>query len=188
MTWRRTVTFTATSDAGAQASKRHESFGGDLGVSLLGVALRERAGRPNVIVSLDAVLPTGPGDRGLGASVVLARSLDPAVLFASLGYLHGFSLDPGDGHRSLARHNVSAVFGTTFALNDTLALNGAFNASYRMSPTGATGLAPSRDSYALQFGMTWMWARNVFVEPAVAVRVGGDRPDMTFSLSVPYTF
>jgi hypothetical protein len=40
----------------------------------------------------------------------------------------------------------------------------------------------------LQLGMTWMLATGLFVEPAVALRVGGEAPDATFTLNVPYSF
>jgi excisionase family DNA binding protein len=67
--WRRTSTFVGAPFAATSSSdSTRESFTGDASVSLLGVALQEAAGRPNIILSLDYVAPTGPGDRGVGAT------------------------------------------------------------------------------------------------------------------------
>jgi excisionase family DNA binding protein len=45
-----------------------DRYMGDLSLSLLSVAQREAVRRPNVIWTLDAVVPTGPGDSGLGTA------------------------------------------------------------------------------------------------------------------------
>jgi excisionase family DNA binding protein len=187
---RRTSTFTDATVSGTTSPQTaSDAFYGDATLSLLTVAAREAVGRPNVIASLDAVLPTGPGERGIGGGVVLSKSYDPAVLFAGLSYLHGFATDPGDPRRSLAKHNFGLNLGTTYALNDSLALNTTLIGTVRdtRSPDGVA-LRPARERYQLQLGMTWMLATGLFVEPAVALRVGGEAPDVTFSLNVPYSF
>lgn len=188
--WRRTTTYTdATISGTTSPSVTRDDYLGDASVSLLGVALRETVGRPNVIWSLDGVLPTGPGDRGFGGGLVLSKSYDPAVIFAGLSYLHGFSVEPANSRRSLAQHNLGLSLGYTYALNDSLALNTVFVGTYRntYSPDGVA-IPPPRERYQLQFGMTWMLARGLFLEPAVAIRLGGANPDLTFSLNVPYSF
>ena len=188
--WRRTTTFTdAIFAAGNTRRVTSEDFTGDASASLLTVAARERAGRPNVIASLDAVLPTGPGDKGLGGGIVLSKSYDPAVLFAGLSYLRGIDTDAADPRRSLAKHNLGLSLGYTYALNDSLALNTVFTGAYRnfRSPDGVS-IPPARERYQLQFGATWLLARGLFLEPAVGIRVGGEGPDLSFSLNLPYSF
>lgn len=188
--WRRTTTFTdAAFTAGNARQVRSEDFAGDASASLLTVVARERAGRPNVIASLDAVLPTGPGDEGLGGGIVLSKSYDPAVLFAGMSYLRGIDTDPADARRSLAKHNLGLSLGYTYALNDLLALNTVFTGTYRnfRSPDGVS-IPPSRERYQLQLGATWLLARGLFLEPAIGIRVGGEGPDLSLSLNVPYSF
>jgi excisionase family DNA binding protein len=188
--WRRSATYADATITGTNAPRvtRHD-YVADASVSLLGVGMREAAGRPNVIVSLDGVVPTGPGDRGVGAGVVLSKSFDPAVLFAGLSYLRGMSLDATDARRSLARHNIGLSLGYTYALNEALALNSLFVGTYRNSHSAdGTSIPPPRERYQLQLGMTWMLARGLFLEPSVAFRLGGTSPDLTFSLNVPYSF
>jgi hypothetical protein len=171
-----------------QTSGTSDRYFGDVSLSLLGVALREAVGRPNLLWTLDSVLPTGPGDRGLGAGLVVAKSYDPVVLFANLGYMRGIEVSETDSRRQLARNNWRASLGYTYAVNDNLALNGVFAASYA-GERGAAGSLPSpRERNQLQFGMTWMLRRGLFVEPSVAFGVGGATSDFTFSLTLPYTF
>jgi hypothetical protein len=166
-----------------------ESFTADASVSLLGVASREAAGRPNIILSLDGVVPTGPGDRGVGGGVVLSKSYDPAVIFAGVSYLNGSDTDPADPRRSLAKRNLGLNLGYTYALNDSLALSTLFSGIYRNTlPANAASIPPPRERYQLQLGMTWMIARGLFVEPAVAMRLGSLSPDLTLSLNVAYSF
>ena len=188
--WRRTSTFTDATIAGTTSPRTtREDYVGDATVSLLGVALREAAGRPNIVWSVDGVVPTGPGDSGVGGGFVLSKSYDPAVIFAGFTYLYGLSVDPSSPRRALARHNFGLNLGYTYAVNDNLALNTSLLGLYRNS-TSADGAAipPPHESYFLQFGMTWLLARGLFLEPAVAVRVGSDSPDFTFSLNLPYSF
>jgi len=188
--WRRTSTFTDASISGTTSpAVRRESFGGDATASLLMVAARERAGRPNVIASIDAVLPTGAGDQALGGGVVLSKSYDPAVLFAGANYLYGMDVDPADSRRSLAEHNFGLNLGYTYALNDSLALSTAVVGTFRntRSPDGVS-IPPPRERYQLQLGTTWVLGRGFFVEPQVQVRLGGEGPDFGFSLNLPYSF
>jgi len=188
--WRRTSAFVDASVSGTtQPSVTSDDYTGDGSASLLFVALRERAGRPNIIVSLDGVFASGPGDKGFGGGIVLSKSYDPAVLFAGINYLHGNDIDPADPRRSLAKDNWGLNLGYTYALNDSLALNTVVLATYRNteSPDGVRIPAP-RERYALQLGTTWLLARGLFVEPQVSMRLGGEGPDFGFSLNVPYSF
>jgi hypothetical protein len=167
-----------------------DTYLGDLSASLLGVFSRERTDRPNVILSADVMLPTGPGDRGLGAGIVVSKSFDPIVLFGGVSYLRGWKVDDADPRRLLARNNFGFNFGYAYALNDSVALSGVFSGTYKTHPGGprATGIAPSRESYQLQFGATMQIGRGLFVEPMVGVGVGGSAPDVTLLLNLPYTF
>ena len=172
------------------SSRTSETYAGDLSTSLLGVLSRERTGRPNVVVSGDLVLPTGSGDRGVGAGIVLSKSFDPVVLFGGASYMHGFHVADSDRRRVLATHNVGFNFGYAYAVNDSVALSGAFIGSYRTTSRAFTngGLPPSREGYQLQLGATMQIGRGLFVEPAVAIGIGGSGPDLTLMLNLPYTF
>jgi hypothetical protein len=166
------------------------TYAGDLSASLLGVVAREGTDRTNVVLSADVVLPTGPGDRGLGGGIVVSKSFDPIVLFGGASYMRGLNVDDSDPRRALARTNFGFSFGYAYALNDSVALSGVFSGTYKSSPGGprTAGLARSRESYQLQFGATMQIGRGLFVEPMVSVGVGGAAPDVTLLLNLPYTF
>ncbi len=172
----------------AQTVATTDRYAADMALSLLGVAFREAVGRPNVLWTLDSVLPTGPGDRGLGAGLIVSKSYDPVVLFASVGYLHGFEVSDTDSQRTLGKHNWRWSLGYTYAVNDSLALNSLFAGTYTSEHASADTLPGPRERNLLQFGMTWLLRRGLFVEPAVGIGVGGSAPDFTFSLNIPYTF
>ena len=190
-TWRRTTTFedaTVSGTGSPRSTKTNQGLAGDGSISLLGVAAREAVGRPTVVWSLDGVVPTGAGDRGVGGGLILSKGYDPAVLFAGLTYLYGLHTNPEDSRWSLAKHNIGFQVGYTYAVNDTLALSTAFLGSYRTSrsPDGIA-IPPARENYALQLGTTWMLSRGVFMEPAMAMRIGGDNPGLTLSLNFSHS-
>jgi excisionase family DNA binding protein len=186
----RATTFTDASLNGTpsrQVSRRDQA--GDTSISLLGVGARESLGRPNLIWSVDATLPTGAGDRAIGAGLVVSKSVDPAVVFAGISYLRGIATDPANPLRSLARHNLGLSLGYTYAVNDALALNSVVSGSYR-NTRSADGQSnpPPRERYQLQLGTTWLLARGLFTEPAVAMRLGGESTDLVASLNLNYSF
>lgn len=190
--WRRTSTFTDATLSGTNPNSpavKSESFTSDAAVSLLGVALREAAGRPNVILSLDGVVSSGPGDQGIGGGVVLSKSYDPAVIFAGFSYLYGLDVDAADSQRALAQRNFGMNLGYTYALNDSLALSALFLGTYRnLYSTDNVSIPPPRERYQLQLGMTWLLARGLFVEPSVAMRLGSVGSDLTFAVNFAYSF
>jgi excisionase family DNA binding protein len=186
----RATTFTDASVNGTpsrQVSRRDQA--GDTSISLLGVGARESPGRPNLIWSVDVTLPTGAGDRAIGAGLVVSKSVDPAVVFAGISYLRGIAPDPANPLRPLARHNLGLSLGYTYAVNDALALNSVVSGTYR-NTRSIDGLSnpPPRERYQLQLGTTWLLARGLFTEPALAMRLGGESADLVTSLNLNYSF
>jgi len=191
-TWRNTKTFVDASVTGTNLPggfTMPDSMAQDASISVLGVGWRESVRWPTLIWSLDSTLPLGPGDRGFGGGLVVSKSYDPAVLFAGLTYLYGQRINPSDSNSSLAKHNYGFQTGYTYALNDSLALSGALFGTYRdtRSPDGIA-IPPPRQNYTLQLGTTWLLAPGLFVEPAVAMRVGGDTPGLTLLLNISHSF
>lgn len=170
-----------------QPSHVSDSYAGDLALNLIGVAVRENVGRPTLLWTLDAVLPTGPGDAGLGAGIVISKSYDPVVLFAGANYLHGSRIDHTDPRRTLAKHNVGFNFGYAYAINDSIALSGQFAGIYRTTRSDSA-IPAERENYLVQLGVTWQLGRGLFIDPNIAFGVGSSASDMTFATNVVYTF
>jgi hypothetical protein len=191
-TWRRTTTFSDATISGTSSPRvttTPEGIAGDASISLLGVASREAVGRPTIVWSIDGVVPAGGGEQGVGGGFVASKSYDPAVLFAGVNYLYGLRINPSDPRWSLAKHNFGFQAGYTYAVNDTLALSAAFLGTYRNSRSAdGVSIPPPREYYALQLGTTWLFTRGLFVEPAVAMRLGGDNPGLTLSLNFSHSF
>lgn len=188
--WQRSTQFTDASAGTPAVRTIRQEDRGDAGVSVLAQVLREGFGRPNILIGFDGVSAAdSTRSHGAGVSALLTKSADPAVLFFGMSYMRGLDAERIDNRSGLARNNFAVNLGYTYALNDGVALNALFAGSYRSYRANPAGTPPPpREGYVLQFGATWLLARGLFVEPAVAVRIGGDRPDMTFSLNLPWTF
>jgi excisionase family DNA binding protein len=173
-------------------SQRESRFRwGDPTLALLGVAATEGPWRPTVLWNLQAVVPGGgggAGDAGIGAGLTFTKSSDPAILFGGLSYVRGLRVDPDNAERSLAKHNVSFKLGYAVALNDALALTGQLSGTYGTyrAPTG--GAPPPRERYQLRLGVTQVLTPRLYVEPTVSIGLGGDSPDFSLGLSIPYSF
>jgi len=187
--YRRTDIFAEDFNTGIGITdKDTDSYFGDMGLSLQGVALRENIGRPSITWSIDTVLPTGPGDTGIGAGLVLSKTYDPVVIYTGFNYLYGSDIDRSDPRRVLAENNLSLNFGYTYAVNDSVAFSGALSGFYRSSDDAGTAIPLETETYLLQLGMTWQLTPRLFIEPVVFVSIGGAAPDMNFVLTMPYNF
>jgi excisionase family DNA binding protein len=190
--WRSTKTFVDASVTGTNLSSTFTlpgSIAQDASMSVLGVGWHESVNRPTMIWSLDSTLPFGPGDRGVGGGMVLSKSYDPSVLFAGFTFLYGLRFNPADTNSSISKHNYGVQFGYTYAINDALALSTVFFGTYRdtHSPDGSA-IPPPRQNNAVQLGTTWLLGKGFFVEPAVAMQLGGDNPGLTLLLNFSRSF
>ena len=180
----------------------HLLFGGDtlardtrtrLGGVSLGVnrtLLREQAGRPDVIANFAVHIPTDDaGAYALSGGLSLVKSVDPAVLFATVGYSDVI------GHRSVSAStsfepaaSVSASVGYGLGLNDTMAISTTFSGLF----TGSTVVngAPQHSSqfFSGRFALTSRLAEGLYIEPSVSFGISGPSDSVAFGLTVPYSF
>jgi len=182
--WREAVA-TATGDPPVQPVRQSHHGLGDVALGLYTVLLREGAGRPNLVLSLEGIAPSGPGDAGAGAGLAITRSYDPVVLFAGASWMYGLRIDAGNPDRVLARHNVGFQLGYAFAVNESVALSGRVLGSFRDLAAAPSGFRPPREQYRLQLGLTYLVSRRVFAEPTVTMGLGTAAPDVVFGLSLP---
>ncbi|QEM80825.1 transporter [Halomonas binhaiensis] len=141
-----------------------ESGLGDVTATLAYRLLPETVERPDVVVSLGVraptgkdpygidikpdpnntnlnvpeELPTGNGVWGVTAGVSVLKTLDPAIVFANLGYTYNIEKDfddisGGSGNQKAEvdlGDSITAGFGTAFALNERLSLALSYNHEY----------------------------------------------------------
>lgn len=172
----------------ARLSQAKRSEAGDIGVGVRHTLLHEGPGRPDLIWSLDARIPTGETSRALGTGITLVKSLDPVVVFGTLGYRRTFSRDFADVSRLEPRHRIDLTVGYAFSLNDTLSLNTAISSAFTRGATFTNAeLRPSSTS-TLQLGMTARVARGLYLQPSLTYRLNGPGSGFTLGLNVPVTF
>jgi hypothetical protein len=175
--------------AGADQDRSSKSGFGDVGLSTRYALLQESWGRPGMIVSADAQIPTdGSGAFALGGGVSLVKSIDPVALFASVNYLHQFNSDSRDLEDLEADNTFNSTLGFAFAMNDRLSLGTALTGTFNRRSEHGDRVVPSDETYSLRFSLTSLLHENLYIEPSVSFRLNGPGSAMTFGLSLPYSF
>ena len=164
------------------------NLAGDLAIGVRRTLLREAAGRPDIIASVDAVIPTDD-DRGyaLGGGVSVVKSIDPVVLFAGSSYGYGFRHHLPDGSRLAPRNSFAVSLGYGLALNDTIAISTA--ASGVFTRASVFELPASRtETFAVRFALTCALTRGLYIEPSVTVGLSGPGQSFTMGVTMPLAF
>lgn len=159
---------------------------GDLTLGLRQALFREGVGYPSVILSAQGSIPTRDNPYTLGASIAMTKSLDPAILFANIGYQHAFVGNIES--RPRAENSVSATLGIAYALNDTLTLSTALDAAFTGRTTFDRLTLLSNERYNLRFGLTSYLAKGLYIEPSVSFGLTGPGSEVTIGINLPYTF
>ena len=145
---------------------------------------REGVGRPSIIGTLTAHIPTGDSSRAFGGGLGFVKSFDPVALFASIHYTRTFSEDFSDIARLEPEDRLDTSMGFALALNEVLSLSGSLSAVF----TGATAFPNAtlrqQDAYSLGFGLTSRVSRGVYLEPAVSLGLGQPADGFAFGISV----
>ena len=179
--------FDQDSDVFLGDAKLTSSGNSDFGNVLFGVRrtlVRENVGRPNIIGTLTAYIPTDDGSRALGGGLGFVKSFDPVALFGSIGYTHRFDEGGADMRRLEPDDRLDASLGFALGLNDMLSLSASVSAVF----TGTTELPNAtlrrQNAYSLGFGLTSQVSRRIYLEPSVSLGVGGPADGFAFGLSV----
>jgi len=148
--------------------------------------------------------PTGNGvwQANIGASLV--KTMDPAIVFANLGYIHSFArsfsdidTDPQTRNPGRVRLGDSYYFGAgvAFAFNERTSLSLSFSdklsakSSLRNKDTPWTKVIGS-DANAATFNMGVTYALNQHTTMVTLLGIGltPDAPDYTLTFKIPYMF
>lgn len=187
---------------------------GDIEGGILFHLLKETPSRPQVIAGLKAKsrtgrdpyglatqlatpgthvpaeLPTGTGHWALEPYVTILKVVDPAVLFANLGYFYHMErtidgigkVDPSD--------SVNLSFGIGYALNDKLALSTAFEQKiYSRAQVNGNKIAETDPVVAtLLLGATYAFSQRTAMNVTLGVGLTEDSPDLQVSINFPIRF
>jgi hypothetical protein len=192
----RPVTLTAEGTTIFPSFSREADVGlGDISWALRYAALHEKGAIPEVTLNVNAKSDTGDFDRGLGTGdwyvgtgVSLVKTIDPVVLFGSLGYtwtlgtleLAGGDFDPGD--------QIRYSIGMGFSLNDRVSFSMAMaGAAIRRNELNGREISGSGlDVNSLQFATTVQMAKRVYLEPFVDFGLTDEASDFLVGVNVPF--
>lgn len=169
-----------------------------------GIKLKEVANSQGNL-SVPESLPTGNGVWAATTGFSFVKTLDPAVVFANVGYTHNFrrhfedlSVDPTQQQPGDVKLGDTLQYGVglAFALNDRLSLGMSYSQSftrasqikYDSQPSYASVLGSDSNAAAMNFGLTWVVDKHLTVVPNVAIGLTPDSPNFAFSLRFPYNF
>jgi len=229
----RRTTFQSTANNGGATVEEEITMDPELGDVSAGVywqLVKERPGSPDVVWSFRGKAPTGSDpygvqthdvpDTGLinipnelssgngvwGASsgLSLMKTMDPALLFASLGFFYNFkghfddiaSTQPGQQPGEVKLGNsFQYSFGMAFALNESLSANISF--SHRFTKKSMTKLdggdwvkivGSDANAATMSFGANVAINKHLSMVTSVGIGLTADAPDMLFSMKFPYNF
>ncbi|GJL62032.1 MAG: hypothetical protein NPIRA04_06860 [Nitrospirales bacterium] len=179
-------------DLVGMTSVRDEDRGiGDVSGDLRYQVLGEASGRPDVILDVNVKSRTGgqslrgSGHWNVGGGLTFVKTLDPAVIFARVGYTEtvkrkGFN--PGN--------IVEYRFGVGFSLNDRVSLNAQLSGAFlgRSRQRGTQMLRSSREVATLLLATTILLDRHFSIEPVIGAGLTDESNDFTFGLRFPYRF
>jgi len=149
-------------------------------------------------------LPTGSGLWALSTGFSFVKTIDPAILFASIEYTHQFAnsfddissevdvTQPGEVRLG---DSISYGLGMALALNDRTSLSFAF--SQRIQEEAETKVSgeswenvKSSDGNAATFtsGVTYALGSKSAISTSVGIGLTPDAPDFSLSMKFPYSF
>jgi len=174
-------------DFGVARQNREQAGLGDVAASLRYQVWHERAGSPDIVLSLEGRFPTGDepllgtGHWNVGATIAVVKTFDPVVLFARVGYnatLEARGRNPGD--------QVLYQMGIGYSLNERVSLSTQLNGAVVGSTTinGTTVRRSNLDIINLQFSVTTLVTKRLFVEPFVGVGLSKDAPDAVVGINI----
>ena len=179
-----TQTFSGSEEIDSSATPEF----GDVSLGVRETVLRERSGVPDVILTVTGRIPTEDSSFAVGGGVAVVKSVDPVVLFANANYRHVFARDFSDTTRLEARDRIDATAGFAFALNDTLTLSSSLTGVFTGETAFSNATLRQRESFSLQFGLTSLLTKNLYIEPTVSFGLNGPGSSFAIGVSLPYTF
>lgn len=159
---------------------------GDVGVGIRHTFLREAAGRPDVVATFDAQIPTGQNPYAVGGGLVMVKSIDPVILFSGVNYHRSLRRDRPDGLRLPAANSADVALGYALALNDTLAISTVASGAFIRATQ--QGSARRVDFFSVRLALTSALARGLFIEPSVSFGLSGPGQSFVMGVTVPYSF
>ncbi|WP_432723635.1 transporter [Jeongeupia wiesaeckerbachi] len=168
-----------------------------------GIKLKE-VENSNGNLMIPTELPTGNGAWGLTGGLAVVKTVDPAVIFANIGYTYYFknsyddissnidTTQPGEVQQG---SSIQFGAGTAFALNEKLSLGLSYSQqlvskSRVRSEGGPWNDVTGSDANVANFnvGMTYAINKNLSVIPNLAIGLTPEAANYAVSVKMPYNF
>lgn len=149
-------------------------------------------------------LPSGNGVWSASTGLSFVKTIDPAILFANVGYFYNrkqdfddISSDAGVVQPGTIKLGDSFQYGvgTAFAFNETTSLSLSFihrlTAKSRVRPEGSGWqdiIGSDGNAATLNFGLTHALSNKTWAVFNLGMGLTPDAPDMTVGLKFPHTF
>ena len=149
-------------------------------------------------------LPTGNGVWSMSAGVSFIKTVDPAILFANLGYTYNFEHSFSDISSDPTARQAATVdlgdqyslgAGMAFALNERMSLSMSYAHNFtRKTRVKAKGgnwqdvNGSDVSSGTLNMGVTYSMTDHLSMLANVGIGVTPDAPDVTVGVKFPYNF
>jgi hypothetical protein len=132
----------------------------------------------------------GSGFDAVRADLTALRFIDPAAVYATLGYTVNFADDKGASGDIDPGDSISAAVGTTLALNRDIALSFGFDGQWTQASTlnNVTVNGSSFNVGNMTLGMTYQLWPGRRLDMGFAAGLTRDAPDYSVTLSMPFRF
>ncbi|WP_205743489.1 transporter [Halomonas alimentaria] len=170
------------------------------GTDPYGISLRKDPNDDGGNLSIPTELPTGNGVWAVNAGVSALKTLDPAIVFANLGYTYNFEesfddisattgKDPGDVKLG---DSIRAGFGTAFALNERLSLSLSYSHEHvrksKITQGGVTNKVIGSDANVGVFSIGGTYALNDSTSIVTSLGIGltDAASDISLTFRMPF--
>lgn len=169
------------------------------GADPYGISTREDPDNTNLTVPTE--LPTGNGVWAVTTGASVLKTLDPAIVFANLGYTYNVEESFDDISASSGKtpgdvklgDSIRAGFGTAFALNERLSLSLSYSHEYIMQsettePGQATNKVVGSDANVGVFNIGGTYALNDSTSVVTSLGIGltDDASDISLTFRMPF--
>lgn len=171
------------------------------GTNPYGISLIDVDGTGNL--NVPSKLPSGNGVWALSTGLTFVKTVDPAILFANVGYFYNFQRSFGDIDSAVGAQpgtiklgdSFQYGLGTAFALNDRMSLSISY--SQRFTAKAKTRLnghdwqevvGSDANAASLNFGVTYAMNDHRSLVANVAAGLTPDAPDLTVGIKQVMNF
>ncbi len=172
------------------------------GKNPFGIKIIQPSNNPDLTVP--EKLPTGNGVWSLSGGLTVVKTVDPAILFANIGYTHNFARKFDDissaqgievpGEVTLG-DSIQLGGGIAFALNDRMSLSTSYSHQFAqqssIKQSGGTKqkiIGSDSSSGSLNFGVTYVMTDRLSMVTNVGMGITPDAPDVSVGIKFPYSF